>query len=324
MPNLDKRTVQLNSHQAAVKEVASLFHAAEIDKIEDKEPFDLYGELTTVLKMRIWRTMSDSGYITRYGNPNGQDFELHFIEAGQYKFHTRGTEIAAAANSAVLLKDTSKVEITACPGSAKLAVRVPSSRFSKVMGSELGIHVQRLANFRSHIELGVEGIDLIRNMAELLVGRPGQGHPFAHAPNGALLLGDALIETFVGFWPKIDNSEVDTTSLPRHLQRAIEWMDAHAAEDISIEQLARHCGASIRTLQNSFRQHLSTSPNAYIQRIRLSRIHKELLCGDRGVTIEQIAARWGFGHMGYFAARYRTVYGESPSVTRLKWKKGGD
>ncbi len=324
MPTLDKRTVQLNSHQAAVKEIGNLFHAAEVDKIEDKEPFDLSGELTTVLNMRIWRTVSESGYKTRYGNPNGQDFELHFIETGRYRFRAGGSEIDAAANSAVLLKDTSKVELTACPGSAKLAVLVPLSRFSHVLGSELGNHGQRLANFRPYIELGVEGIDLIRSMAKLLVGSPGQGHPFAHAPNGALLLGDALIETFVGFWPKIDNSATDTTDLPRHLQRAIEWMDAHAAEDISIEQLARHCGASIRTLQNSFRQHLSTSPNAYIQRIRLSRIHQELLCGDRGVTIEQIAGRWGFGHMGYFAARYRIVYGESPSVTRLKWKKGRD
>ncbi|MEM5474651.1 AraC family transcriptional regulator [Hoeflea sp. AS60] len=324
MPKVDKLTVQLSSGRAVVNEFTKLFGQLEVDQIEDKEPFDLSGEVTTVLNMRIWRTVSQSGYKTSYSNPAGQDFELHFIQSGRYRFRAGGSEIDAAANSAVLLKDTSKVEVTACPGSEKLAVLVPLSRFSHVLGNELGAPGQRLANFRSHIEIGVEGIDLIRNMANLLIGDPGAAHPFSRAPNGALLLGDALVASFVGFWPKIDNSATETTSLPRHLQRAIEWMDAHAAENISIEQLARQCGASIRTLQNSFRQHLSTSPNAYIQRIRLSRIHQELLCGDRGITIEQIAARWGFGHMGYFAARYRTLYGESPSVTRQKWKKGRD
>ena len=82
------------------------------------------------------------------------------------------------------------------------------------------------------------------------------------------------------------------------------------------EQLARQSGASIRSLQNSFRQHLSATPNAYILQMRLSRVHTELLTGSGDESIEKIASRWGFGHMGYFAARYRAQYGQAPSDTR--------
>lgn len=320
MPDIDKHTIKSNNHRAFEKEVTQLFRKIELDQIEDSTNFDLAGEIISVQNIHIWRTLSQSGYTIRYGSPMGQDFQLHFIEAGRYKFRSGRTEIDAPANSAVLLKDTSKIEMTASPGSAKLAVLVPLSRFLQVFDSAHGTPGQRLANFQPHVDPGVEGIDPIREIARLLAGDQGKMHPFTHAPNGALLLGDALIATFAGLWPKIDNSVADGKNLPRHLQRAIAWLDTHAGEDVPIGELARQSGASIRTLQNSFRQHLSTSPNAYIQSVRLSRVRHELLHGDRGMTIEQIAARWGFGHMGYFAARYRSTYGEPPSLTRQKWK----
>jgi AraC-like DNA-binding protein len=33
------------------------------------------------------------------------------------------------------------------------------------------------------------------------------------------------------------------------------------------------------------------------------------------VSVAEVAARWGFSHLGRFAAAYRKRYGESPSHT---------
>lgn len=41
----------------------------------------------------------------------------------------------------------------------------------------------------------------------------------------------------------------------------------------------------------------------------------DLLRGADGLTVADVAMRWGLMHTGRFAAAYRRTYGESPSET---------
>jgi AraC-like DNA-binding protein len=55
---------------------------------------------------------------------------------------------------------------------------------------------------------------------------------------------------------------------------------------------------------------------AYLRRVRLDHVHRDLRKGDRGsTTVTATAARWGFAHTGRFAVLYRETYGQSPHVT---------
>nr|CDU26668.1 putative AraC-like transcriptional regulator [Rhodococcus opacus] len=47
--------------------------------------------------------------------------------------------------------------------------------------------------------------------------------------------------------------------------------------------------------------------------IRLSRADADLRALEPGVTVSEVAARWGFTHAGRFSAAYRRRYGKSPS-----------
>jgi AraC-like DNA-binding protein len=292
----------------------AVFRPSRIENLKDTGPFDITANIAAIQEMTIWQVHSKSGYRTSYGCPHQHQVEIHFIENGQFVFQTPDDEIEATAGTAVLLKDTRKVHTIASPHSGKLAMVVPFKQVAHNLNRSHGSAGRGLSEFSSLVGPDVTGIDIIHRIADhLLHGIDPTDDP-ADAEGAPALIHDALIMMFASLWPRTTATERST--LPRHLERAIDWLDRHAAEDISIEQLARRAGASIRTLQNSFRQHLSTTPNAYVLQMRLSRAHEELLNGQLDQTIEAIASRWGFRHMGYFASRYRELYGESPSDTR--------
>ncbi|MGK3941836.1 helix-turn-helix transcriptional regulator [Streptomyces sp. RP5T] len=115
----------------------------------------------------------------------------------------------------------------------------------------------------------------------------------------------------------------DPTGTDRHdahpaaLRRALAHIDAHADRPLTVAQIAEAAHISVRALQYAFRRHLDTTPLAYLRKVRLSHAHDELAAADPedGVTVTDIAARWGFYHPGRFATLYRHTYDRSPRRT---------
>ena len=53
-----------------------------------------------------------------------------------------------------------------------------------------------------------------------------------------------------------------------------------------------------------------------LQTRQLNAVRRNLRAsGPRGDTVRNVAARWGFWHMGQFARDYRNLFGELPSQT---------
>lgn len=108
-----------------------------------------------------------------------------------------------------------------------------------------------------------------------------------------------------------------TGAQPATVRRAVEYIDSHATEDIGLTEIAEAARLSPRGLQHAFRQHLNSTPLAYLRRVRLEGAHRDLQAADptRGDTVATIAARWGFTHAGRFSVLYRQSYGRSPGRT---------
>ncbi|QWF79762.1 helix-turn-helix transcriptional regulator [Amycolatopsis sp. CA-230715] len=103
---------------------------------------------------------------------------------------------------------------------------------------------------------------------------------------------------------------------PATLRRAVAFIEANPDRDISMLDIANAASVTVRTVQLAFRRHLNTTPTAYLRRVRLACAHENLLAADsRDDTVTAIATRWGFPHLGRFAAAYRTAYGCSPRHT---------
>jgi AraC-like DNA-binding protein len=101
---------------------------------------------------------------------------------------------------------------------------------------------------------------------------------------------------------------------PRTVQRVLDLIAADPAAPLTLGDLASHAGVSVRRLQQAFHEHVGTSPMAHVRAVRLERAHRDLHGTD--LSIAAIAARWGFGNLGRFAAAYRATYGEPPSAAR--------
>jgi AraC-like DNA-binding protein len=104
---------------------------------------------------------------------------------------------------------------------------------------------------------------------------------------------------------------------PKAVRRAVEAIHEQPEQPFTAGQLADLAGVGQRALQDGFRRHLGVSPMEYLRDVRLCRAHEELRnAAPSGAGVAEVAYRWGFFHLGRFAARYRARYGVSPSQTR--------
>lgn len=103
---------------------------------------------------------------------------------------------------------------------------------------------------------------------------------------------------------------------PSYLRRAERYVSAHLSENISLSDLVRASGASMRTLYKAFNTYHNMTPMGYVMRTRLERARRELEnCNGSLRTVSEIAMAVGMEHLGNFAAYYKRFYRELPSDT---------
>ncbi len=299
-------------------ELQEKLSAADISVIFDRKPenpnFHIDVTVATIREMAAWKIFSETGYEIQYLFRPSDRIELHFVESGTFHIESEGEQFTATAGTGFVLLPSGPTSLKASSGARKIALAIPRI---------LCLPLIRLGNddpdaffrrFDPTAEMTENGVRTIHRMAALLL--ESGDHPFAGSPLGASLFQEALITAFVQSWPSSGQKMAIQTARPRNLKRALDWIQAHLAEEFTVSDIARNAGQSVRSLQLSFRQNVGMNPLNYVQRLRLQQIHQDLLHGDADENISEIAARWGFSHMGYFATRYRAIYGVPPSATR--------
>lgn len=102
------------------------------------------------------------------------------------------------------------------------------------------------------------------------------------------------------------------SAAPATVRRALAYIDAHAHEAITVDDVARAAHISTRGLQYAFRRSLDFTPSEYLRRVRLAGAHGDLRRADTPARIATIARRWGFTNTSRFSAAYRAQYGVHP------------
>lgn len=102
---------------------------------------------------------------------------------------------------------------------------------------------------------------------------------------------------------------------PRHIKAAEDFIRAKAGDDLTLAEIAKAVGVSIRTLGAGFQNYRDTTPMKYLRDVRLNAVREDLLSGQPGCSVSDVAMRWGFGNLGRFAGDYRRRFGEYPSAT---------
>lgn len=158
--------------------------------------------------------------------------------------------------------------------------------------------------------------NVVRGYAAELLANPLAAVQPLMIGNAAKLLAAAALATFPS------NAMTDPTITDRHdaseatARRAAVFIDEHAQDDITTADIAAAAHVSIRAVQLAFRRHLDTTPTAYLRRVRLDHVHRQLLDAEPvRESVAAVAYRWGFASPGRFAAYYRQAYGVSPGQT---------
>ena len=103
----------------------------------------------------------------------------------------------------------------------------------------------------------------------------------------------------------------------RVIRASLDYIEHHLSEAITLQDIARNVAMSVRAVQKRFRDELGTTPMGYLRDRRLERAREELIDAVPvdGITVTEVAYRWGFKHLSNFAVLYRQRWGESPSDT---------
>lgn len=142
--------------------------------------------------------------------------------------------------------------------------------------------------------------------------------PLRQSPMALASICDAVTHLILEATPHRYSDQLATPAplpAPRHVKWAIDFMHAHISEPISMDDIAAAAKVSVRTLQQGFRQFRMTTPMAYLHEIRLTAAHQDLMNGHEVQTVADVALRWGFTHLGRFAADYKKRFGVLPSQT---------
>jgi transcriptional regulator GlxA family with amidase domain len=100
------------------------------------------------------------------------------------------------------------------------------------------------------------------------------------------------------------------------VRAAVEYIHAHAAEPLTVSEIARAADFSVRGLQEAFQRSLDRTPMMYLREVRLRRVHEDLLRTEYATTsVATVASRWGFTHLGRFSGEYLQRFGEYPRQT---------
>lgn len=141
-----------------------------------------------------------------------------------------------------------------------------------------------------------------------------------------LIVGDAL-PLLIDAIPRRQSGfriSPDPQQRAKLVRRAIEYMEAHIHERLTLKDLYTALGISRRTLFYSFESIFGVTPMEYLKVQRLQGARRTLKAADpETASVVAIAHQWGFWHSGQFAKAYKALFRELPSQTLAANKSNG-
>ena len=188
------------------------------------------------------------------------------------------------------------------------------SRLEELMGKSLSAPVR----FDLAMRMDEPGIKSWRKIVDLLVQNFNEDVPVLHESMQSDLESACLTGLLTAQPHNYSACLINTAepAAPRFVRKAMALCEERTYDNLTISELARYSGVSVRSLQEGFRSYIGLSPTQYLREVRLRRVREDLSREeDRDRTVSEIAGRWGFTHMGRFSHYYSDRFGELPSDT---------
>lgn len=258
----------------------------------------------------------------------GVDLEVHELTSDQLVIvPTSGTStitnqdrtVEASPVTAVVPAPGTPMTLSCSADAAHLVVRIASSALQLHLSRLIGRTPERPLAFGLRFDISRGDASRWNFALQML-------HAELFDPRSLLLqgIGQGQLEEFVMsslLYSLHSNYSDDLTARAAPVHRAVrdacDFVERNLADRITVDDIAEAAGVSVRTIQNLFAQQLGQTPTGYLRNERLERARSDLADapGLSGVTVTDVAMRWGFNHLGRFATMYRARFGETPSQT---------
>jgi AraC-like DNA-binding protein len=296
---------------AVVDEVGGLYDGKDWAARPTEQPFTyrytaLGDDQVTLRRSRI------TGWI-RGAIPHTDDYVLQWITEGQAVPDTRRDRVPLAVGVPMLFPSAREFvfeyrdyDQRLVHLSRELVHEVAEERFHTLPTADLGLdHLRRLdpaAVARWRAQMGMLAGELRSGVGTLLWQN----------------LTRSAASAFLDLYPPTVATMPDALLTPRRarIRAAVEFVHAHAAEPLTVSDIARAGDLSVRSVQEGFIRDLGTTPMTYLLQVRLCHVRDDLRAADPALTsVQDVARRWGFAHLGRFSAAYARAFGEYPRDT---------
>lgn len=250
----------------------------------------------------------------------GPYFAVHMPLNGRAVGTVAGKPFEAHSVHAVVTNPDDPLQIRFDHDSPQLIVRIEQEALERYLTRLLGRLLTRPLVFEPTLDLAGDAAMRWHGAVQLLHTEIFYSGSLVRSGLGIGPLEDFLMSTLLMLQPSTYHEISTRPTVPpgrRAVRRAIDYIEHHLAEPINMSDIAEHVGVSARSIQQGFRDELGVTPMGYLRDRRLERSREDLTDAEpsEGVTVTVVAERWGFNHLGTFAALYKKRWGESPSET---------
>lgn len=121
------------------------------------------------------------------------------------------------------------------------------------------------------------------------------------------------------FAPLLETS-AQTDGKTMQVRKAIEYLDRHYAERITLAELAEQAGFSPEHFSRVFRRETGVNYIAYLNNLRMK--HAVQLLEQTDCKVYEIAEKVGFSSLSYFSTAFKKKFGKNPYEYQVNHQRG--
>ena len=230
-------------------------------------------------------------------------------------------------------KDVSSNSLMICPVGAKLdaitrgtlasphAITLPEELLlSRLQSKEQDIYME-LVTAHDLIPIDPNKIKTVKDIFDKYIKGAEEDPKLIDSNNYQNCLEEELISALIETLFSYENYHCPDTdiALSKIWEKLEKYMEVHKNEPFRVSEVSQAVSVSESTLNRLFNTKFGISPKPYLIKLRLNAAHQDLnQSSPDKIKIYMIANKWGFWHMGQFAADYRKLFGELPMETLNK------
>jgi len=264
--------------------------------------------------------------VTVRATPARDDYWIQLPVRGCIETTTGHASVACDADHAAVCAPMQENVLRSQAGSARFNVSLTRGAMARQLTALLGDVPRQAVAFEPRVDLTTGYGRSLARLIHFAVAELESEDSMLWEPSAMVRLEELLITGLLLSHPHNYSEALrrrDRPVAPRDVKRAIDYIQAHLSDGLSIAEIVEQTRVPGRTLFKHFRDFTGVSPMRYLSNARFERVREALRESQPGETVSQIAMRHGFTHMGRFSVQYRERFAEAPSSTLARGRRAG-